>query len=234
MKVEVDQACNFIRSMLQQGFPTHILDPFIKNLSIHLMKKYKEHWYTQDPSRGSGYRCINCSGDRIDPIFCSAWESTISSMDNSTANLSTKPNVNSTFSIWIDPGIITTRIGENGSLWHVWEESNSEEKIEPRDTSIHNRSLSISNNSDSDSDYFSNTTLSDSESGVINNKREGTLNASKPKRDLSPTATTFVPRDLRTETLQTSQTLHKNSSSKRKSRSKSKSKSRCQARIRNT
>jgi len=84
------------------------LASFVTILTELLFKRYENNWYPENPDKGSGYRCIRINPYCIDP-------SIIFSMNK--ANIKMPMDViTSELTIWVDPGVVSVRIGEDGSV----------------------------------------------------------------------------------------------------------------------
>lgn len=83
------------------------LNAFVSVLTELLLNRYKNNWYPMSPNRGSGYRCLRINGQCIDPTVVEGLK---------RAGISVK-NINGTeLTVWVDPGVVSVRIGEEGSI----------------------------------------------------------------------------------------------------------------------
>lgn len=119
MRLELLSASNFLVHLVrlaERNVSESQLRKFRKSLIEVLKQRYYDHWFPERPCKGSGYRCvrINC---KMDPII----EKAGNDCGLSTAFL------NSTFpselTMWIDPLMVSYRIGENGSICTLYEYS---------------------------------------------------------------------------------------------------------------
>lgn len=81
---------------------------FITILTELLFNRYEKNWYPENPDRGSGYRCIRVNTQCIDPTIKE-------SMKRASINLPGELMA-SELTIWVDPGVVSVRIGEDGSI----------------------------------------------------------------------------------------------------------------------
>ena len=110
MHVEVSVALNFIFSYLYNKLPRRRVDMLCEELERGLRKKFEGHWYPDEPCKGSGFRCIRLSGEKIEPALDVAVTLSGLSMDEIQEYLPKG------LTIWIDPSEVSYRIGENGSV----------------------------------------------------------------------------------------------------------------------
>jgi len=74
----------------------------------YLRLKFQDHWYPDRPAKGSAYRSIRISKEKVDKILVNA---AIDIGLDLQEILDTLPN---DLTIWIDPGEVSYRIGEKG------------------------------------------------------------------------------------------------------------------------
>jgi hypothetical protein len=67
-------------------------------------------WSHQYPDLGSAYRAISVTGGILDPLLAKAANVSRISLDNLSAHLPKE------FILWVDPGSVSYRIGEYGSI----------------------------------------------------------------------------------------------------------------------
>jgi hypothetical protein len=70
--------------------------------------KFQDHWYPERPAKGSAYRSIRISKEKVDKVLINA---VIDVGLDLQEILDTLPN---DLTIWIDPGEVSYRIGEKG------------------------------------------------------------------------------------------------------------------------
>jgi protein Tob/BTG len=115
MKVEVNSAVEFVINILrlrQQSSPLNEsqLHDFRGSLVIVLLEKYNNHWYENNPRKGSAFRCIRINGDTPEPLLekaalgCGLKERTLRQL------------LPAELTLWVDPQSVSYRIGENGSI----------------------------------------------------------------------------------------------------------------------
>ena len=108
MHVEVSVALNFIVSYLYNKLPRRRVDMFAEELEQGLKRKFDGHWYPDKPFRGSGFRCLRVSGEKMDPTVAAAVQMSGLDMTEVVAILPAD------LTLWIDPGEVSYRIGERG------------------------------------------------------------------------------------------------------------------------
>ena len=74
----------------------------------HLRIKFQGHWYPERPNKGSAYRSIRISKEKVDKALVNAAFDVGLDLQEI---LDTLPN---DLTIWIDPGEVSYRIGEKG------------------------------------------------------------------------------------------------------------------------
>lgn len=117
MRLEIHSAANFLVHLLRLNnnrLSETQLEKFKWSLTEVLCRRYKEHWFPEKPTRGSGYRCIRING-KMDPVIAQAGNAVGL---NSAFLHSLFP---SELTMWIDPCEVSYRIGENGSICVLYE-----------------------------------------------------------------------------------------------------------------
>nr|DBA27456.1 TPA: hypothetical protein GDO54_007947 [Pyxicephalus adspersus] len=117
MKLEIQIALNYIISFLYNRLPRQRTIDFGDELEKLLMEKYESHWYPDDPSRGSAYRCIHI-GNPMDVIVQKA--ANISGLSMVDIQRLLPPDI----ILWIDPNEVSYRI-EGSQKIHVLYDLNS-------------------------------------------------------------------------------------------------------------
>ena len=117
MLPEVESAANFLSDLLRaQCVAPHQLQQFRQSVIDHLLANYHQHWFPEQPFKGSGYRCLRIN-HKMDPMLsragrvCGLEESALRSLFPSELTL------------WVDPNEVSYRIGENGSICVIYEPS---------------------------------------------------------------------------------------------------------------
>lgn len=111
MKEEVQCACELFSNLLEtRNLPRQFVQPFRARLEELLSERFKEHWDTHNPTKGSGYRCIRINA-KMDPLVSNAAKAT--GLKDISKYLPVE------FTMWIDPGDVSYRIGEDGSVCSV-------------------------------------------------------------------------------------------------------------------
>lgn len=139
MNLEVLSATNFIVNLLRgsrEEVGEDELGIFRKSLMEVLRQRVSKHWYPDEPLRGSGYRCIRVNG-RVDPVIEKAGR--MSGVDEEVL----KQGLPGELTVWVDPGEVGYRFGENhGSYCVLWKrgEGDDEEPWTPSEQSTKNES----------------------------------------------------------------------------------------------
>ena len=109
MHVEIKVAQNFILDFLFNKLPRRRVNLFGEELEAALRDKFSDHWYPDKPFKGSAFRCLKIT-DPADPVLNRAARESGNPIPDITENLPTD------LAIWIDPGEVSYRIGEKGSV----------------------------------------------------------------------------------------------------------------------
>ena len=121
MKEEIHCACEFLSRMLEtRNLPVQFINLFKKRLEELLFTRFENHWDTDNPSKGSAYRCIRING-RLDPVIREAAKVT----GLSDISVYLPPEL----TMWIDPKEVSYRFGEEGSICNCSLESMMRENV---------------------------------------------------------------------------------------------------------
>ncbi|XP_049784063.1 uncharacterized protein DDB_G0271670-like [Schistocerca cancellata] len=113
---EVHVAINFVTSFMNKVVPQGRVKIFGEALARALMNKYEGHWFPESPLKGSAYRCFEF-GAYIEPeLKFAARQAGLRCRDVLIC-------VPSEMSIWVDPGTVSYRIGIEGPVKPVLNES---------------------------------------------------------------------------------------------------------------
>ncbi len=108
MTNEIQCACEFLSRVLQaRNLPVQFIKPFRVRLQELMTERFRDHWDTENPHRGSAYRCIRING-RLDPVIKEAAK--VTGLTGISQYLPTE------FTMWIDPHDVSYRFGEDGSI----------------------------------------------------------------------------------------------------------------------
>ncbi|CAF1008851.1 unnamed protein product [Didymodactylos carnosus] len=132
MQFEVSVALNFVIAYLYNKLPRRRVNMLGEEIEKHLRMKFQGHWYPERPTKGSAYRSLRISKEKVDKVLVNA---AVDCGLDLQEILDALPN---DLTIWIDPGEVSYRIGEKG----VGNESSSDS--EERDGSTFNKGSSIS------------------------------------------------------------------------------------------
>jgi len=117
MNIEVLSATNFIVNLLRVGreeIGEDELGILRKSLMEVIRGRINKHWHPAKPLRGSGYRCIRING-RLDPVIEKAGR--MSGVGQEVL----KQGLPGELTVWMDPGEVGYRFGENhGSYCVLW------------------------------------------------------------------------------------------------------------------
>ena len=112
MKDEIAAAVVFITRMVKNGnqLNKEQVDEFSDKLTTALVEKFKNHWYTDNPIRGQGYRCLRLN-DAFRPEPLLEKVAIECGINYSDLNLPLE------MTLWVDPSEVTCRFGETQGTW---------------------------------------------------------------------------------------------------------------------
>lgn len=140
MQLEVDIALNFLLSFLYNKLPRRRVNQFGEELEKAIKIKFQDHWYAEQPSKGSAYRCLKTASP-IDPIL--EW----ASLEAGIQLTDIKDNLPDELSIWIDPGEVSYRLSERSPIKIIYSvRQNTQQQQQP--ISCHNDSTNQQDPSD--------------------------------------------------------------------------------------
>ncbi|XP_070620027.1 maternal B9.15 protein-like [Erythrolamprus reginae] len=139
MKEEVEIGTRFICRLVncQEKLEKSKVERFGESLIKILCERFDEHWYPDNPLKGQAYRCIRINRQQlVDDSLLKACESC--GLDYSKLALPRE------ISIWIDPGEVCCRLGENNHYFTVKDEGDTSGKStpEPETSDYHSESPS--------------------------------------------------------------------------------------------
>ncbi|GFR69667.1 protein BTG1 [Elysia marginata] len=85
---------------------------FLSVFTELLVVKYEKFWFPDDPERASGFRCIRVNQQSIDPVVAE------SLCKAGFPRNQHKQIISHEVTVWVDPGVVSMRIGEDGSVGH--------------------------------------------------------------------------------------------------------------------
>lgn len=108
MKKEIEAAGAFLKNLVKRSHKLNAeqLDVFVEWLMYLLKKKYKGHWYPENPTKGQAFRCIrvNSHHSKDAELLLSCQKSGV---DYCHLGL---PSV---LTLWVDPGEVSCRYSED-------------------------------------------------------------------------------------------------------------------------
>ncbi len=105
MDLELRIAVEFLLSFVVKKFKDIDTKNFVEVLIKTLSEKFQGHWYPDQPSKGSAYRCISLN-DQLDNVLIRSAAESGFDLDLLKSSLPLRLNV------WIDPKEISYRIGK--------------------------------------------------------------------------------------------------------------------------
>ncbi|TDH04635.1 hypothetical protein EPR50_G00134890 [Perca flavescens] len=123
MRREIAAVVFLLKRLLKTGekLESHKINLFVERLAGALQEKFKGHWYPENPIKGEAYRCIRVNrSQRQDPdLLRACQESGIQYSD-----LELPPEL----TLWVDPGSVCCRVGEQNPCFSVASFCNTEEE----------------------------------------------------------------------------------------------------------
>ncbi|XP_057709847.1 protein BTG3-like [Corythoichthys intestinalis] len=107
-----DAVFPLMKTLVSKDVEYHKTEIFIEKLSFALQKKFKGHWYPENPTKGEAYRCIrvNRYNSRDPELLKACHESGLQFCDL---------RLPLDFTLWINPGEAFCRIGEDNPPFSV-------------------------------------------------------------------------------------------------------------------
>ena len=115
MHAEIQVALKFVISFLYNKLPRRRVNLFGEELENALRDKFQGHWYPDKPFKGSAYRCLKIT-DPADPVLNRAARESGNPINDVIENLPAD------LAVWIDPGEVSYRMGEKGSVKILYSE----------------------------------------------------------------------------------------------------------------
>ncbi|KAI9301724.1 hypothetical protein BJ944DRAFT_290716 [Cunninghamella echinulata] len=116
MHIEIAQAVDFLGRLLQSKLEESSITNFKEKLTELLKSKFINHWDTQQPFKGNGFRAISNFNGVLDPTLTKA---AISASIPATTILTHLPR---DFVLWIDPYSVAYRVGDHGNIMTLFED----------------------------------------------------------------------------------------------------------------
>ncbi|KAL3876151.1 hypothetical protein ACJMK2_034023 [Sinanodonta woodiana] len=133
MHVEVSVALNFVISYLYNKLPRRRVDMFGEELEKGLKKRFEGHWYPDKPFKGSGFRCVKVTGQKMDILFMEAAISCGLDMEE------IKSYLPQDLTLWIDPNEVSYKIGEKGQIKILYSDRKADDEVVDREVQATNR-----------------------------------------------------------------------------------------------
>ncbi|KAM9306083.1 protein BTG3-like, partial [Pholidichthys leucotaenia] len=122
MRRELAAVVFFLKSLVKkrEKLDSDKMELFAERLTAALLKKFKDHWYPESPTRGQAYRCMQVNSfHRQDPEILRACQE--SGVQYSDLRLPGE------LTLWVDPGEVCCRYGEQNPCFSVATFSDEEE-----------------------------------------------------------------------------------------------------------
>src|SRR6218665_2713466 len=107
MHSEVQIAVNFVLSFLYNKLPRRRVNQFGEELESVLKSKFEDHWHPETPFKGSQFRCLRFSRP-LDPLVFD-----LAAQRSGLALVDVQEHLPIELTIWVDPGEVSYRLGEN-------------------------------------------------------------------------------------------------------------------------
>lgn len=112
MRDEISAAVIFLSRLLRNdNIPADKLDDFATKLSMAMNDKFQDHWYSECPTKGQGYRCIRIGkNEPVDPV--------LGRVVGECGLIYDELNLPIDMTLWVDPEEVCCRFGENRGVYH--------------------------------------------------------------------------------------------------------------------
>lgn len=114
MKDEIAAAVVFLTRIVKRNTKLSVeqLNKFSEQLALTLVERFRNHWYTDKPSKGQAYRCIRVS--RNEPR-----DSVLAKTARDCGIHYNRLNLPAELTLWVDPMDVSCRFGERGTVCEV-------------------------------------------------------------------------------------------------------------------
>lgn len=116
MHVEIQVALNFLISFLYNKLPRRRVNQFGEELEAALKAKFANHWYPNQPAKGSAYRCLK-TANPLDPVF------EIAARNCGLELIDIQEYLPSELTIWVEPGEVSYRMSEKSPVKLLYQEN---------------------------------------------------------------------------------------------------------------
>lgn len=145
MREEVETGARFLSRLVNRHgrLDEGRMEQFGERLAVILRERYSRHWYPENPAKGQAYRCIRINRrQQVDESLLRACAGC--GLEYSELALPRE------LSLWIDPGEVCCRLGENSQYFTVSpsERSGGKGTPEPETSDYHSESPSESSSED--------------------------------------------------------------------------------------
>uniref|UniRef100_A0A8C8SCF1 Anti-proliferative protein domain-containing protein n=1 Tax=Pelusios castaneus TaxID=367368 RepID=A0A8C8SCF1_9SAUR len=145
MREEVETGTRFLSRLANRNgqLDKGRMEQFGDHLATILQERYSQHWYPENPTKGQAYRCIRINQrQQVDESLLQACMGC--GLKYSDLALPRE------LSLWIDPGEVCCRLGENSHYFTVSlaEGASGKGTPEPETSDYHSESLSDSSSED--------------------------------------------------------------------------------------
>jgi len=144
MKTETESAANFLVNLLRMrsGDLGEERLGELRDALVKVMRaRYEGHWHEDAPPKGCGYRCVRVN-TRMDPMVEEA--ARLCDIDREVV----KQGLPTELTVWVDPGEVAYRFGEDyGSYCVLWNSDSNGDKAWESTVNSNNSNNSNSNNS---------------------------------------------------------------------------------------
>lgn len=113
---EISSACDFLKSMIGKVVSTELAQQFRDALHSKLSDRFHSHWFPETPTKGHAFRCIQSSIGRTDPLLASVLVQVMKGGEKQRHTVIQALPGRGEFTVWIDPGEVTLRVGDRGQL----------------------------------------------------------------------------------------------------------------------
>jgi protein Tob/BTG len=124
MQLEVHKAVDFMTELCRHDLSAaaneDAIQAFKTTLTAALLDRFDGHWFVENPIRGQAYRCVQHDAPRCPDTAVKA--------ACAAAGIALSQSA-STFTLWVDPGAVSARLGRHGGIFNLDLHSTSNEEL---------------------------------------------------------------------------------------------------------
>ncbi|KAG8182591.1 hypothetical protein JTE90_021729 [Oedothorax gibbosus] len=115
--IEIETASTFLANLLRmenRQIKIAQVESFRQTLDALMKSHFQDHWFPEEPGRGSGYRCLRVDNN-MDPLIAKA------GVMSGFSGADLRRFLPNDLTVWVDPFEVSYRIGERGSICMLYD-----------------------------------------------------------------------------------------------------------------